>query len=437
MIPRSVREWDYIELEEPGPGAFTRREADRLVDIARATHLGGDDGERILVNYPSKLRAQQVVGIIAAPGVSLEILPKIDGAESNEAVRRNLVHMLAAVYELPIAEGNLTQLGWQRHDLLEIVIRIFIDHLFEAVHKGMPRRYVGHEDDVRALRGRLDLVRQFTILTATPQKLACRFDELSPDIALNQIMKAAVRRLMSISRAPENQRRLAELLLAFDDVRDVAIRALPWNQVILDRTNSAWAQLLNLAKLLLGDRFQSTSSGETEGFSLLFEMNTLFEEFVGRALKRALAGTQYRVRLQGPQNYALAEIGTGKHRFATRPDIVISDANGPVLIIDTKWKRLKGAIDDPKQGVGQSDVYQMMAYSQVYRCPRVMLLYPHHPPLGQSAGQLSVHEIVGAPGNQVCVASLSLKDPKRVPHELRGLLSGGFAELKLPLALAA
>ena len=35
-------------------------------------------------------------------------------------------------------------------------------------------------------------------------------------------------------------------------------------------------------------------------------------------------------------------------------------------------------IDDPKQGVSQSDVYQMMAYAQLYRCPNIMLLYPHH-----------------------------------------------------------
>ena len=57
----------------------------------------------------------------------------------------------------------------------------------------MPRRYVGHEDDLSALRGRLDVKRQFTVLAASPQRLACRFDELSTDIALNRIMKAATR----------------------------------------------------------------------------------------------------------------------------------------------------------------------------------------------------------------------------------------------------
>jgi 5-methylcytosine-specific restriction enzyme subunit McrC len=107
----------------------------------------------------------------------------------------------------------------------------------------------------------------------------------------------------------------------------------------------------------------------------MFEMNTLFEEFVGRTMQKMLAGTDLSVRLQGPRDYALVADNSTK-RFATRPDITIYKDGDPVLIVDTKWKRLKGAIDDAKAGVGQADVYQMMAYAQVYRCKRVMLLYP-------------------------------------------------------------
>ena len=35
----------------------------------------------------------------------------------------------------------------------------------------MPRHYLVYADDVSALRGRLNVTRQFTILAATPQKL--------------------------------------------------------------------------------------------------------------------------------------------------------------------------------------------------------------------------------------------------------------------------
>jgi len=239
-------------------------------------------------------------------------------------------------------------------------------------------------------------------------------------------MRAAVHRLLNIARAPENQRRLAELSFAFSDVSVVPANHLPWDRVILDRTNIAWATLLTFAKLLLGQRFQTTSTGEDRGFSLLFEMNTLFEEYIGRILRRALAGSGLEVRLQGPKDHALTT-DDGTPRFATRPDIVISRGAERVLIIDTKWKRLKGTIDDPQRGVGQADVYQMMAYSQVYRCNRLMLLYPHHKEMGSVEGVLETHLIRGTPDSRLTVASVSLCDLDDLGDRLRTLVFSKIA----------
>ena len=421
MIRRSLREWDYLAVAESGgDDVIPRLAADSLVAAARAAGIGGSDGEAILVNGYHRLRAQQVVGVLVSPTATLEILPKIDGLNAG-AVRHRLIHMLARVFDLDVAIGPITDLGWQQDDLLEILIRLFCDRLFDAVHRGLPRRYVGQEADLSALRGRLDVQRQFTILAVSPQKLACRYDDISADIPLNQIMRAAVDLLSRIARASRNQRRLAELSFAFVDVSVVPINKLPWDWVILDRTNIAWATLLKFARLLLGRRFQTTSTGEEPGVSLLFEMNTLFEEYVGRTLRRALGGSGLDVRLQAPRDHALAE-DNGARRFATRPDIVVSRNTEHLLIIDTKWKRLTGPIDDPQRGVGQSDVYQMMAYSQVYRCDHLMLLYPHHDEIGTDPGILNKYSIRGTPDSRLIVASVSLSDLADLDDRLRRLV---------------
>lgn len=436
MIGRSLLEWSYLAVDDTGVDpAITRPVADSLIAVAKAGHLGGDDGETVLVNGHRRLRAQQVVGVLASPLATLEILPKIDGLGEAD-IRRNLVHMLARVFDLDVAAGAMADLGWQRHDLLEILIRLFCDRLFGVVHRGLPRRYVGHADDLPALRGRLDVIRQFTVRAARPEKLACRYEDLSPDIALNQIMKATVRRLLAVSRAAENQRRLCELALAFADVSAVPVPLLPWRDVVLDRTNQAWSSLLTLARLILGDRFQTTSAGEAHGFSLLFEMNTLFEEFIGRTLKRELAGSGLEVQLQGPRRHALRD-EDDRLRFATRPDIVVSRQGAPVMIIDTKWKRLKGAIDDPKRGVGQADVYQMMAYSQVYQCARLMLLYPHHAEIGGSAGRHGRHTIVGTADATLFIASVGLSNIASVGPALRALVLDHLEAGPLQLATAS
>ncbi len=197
-------------------------------------------------------------------GCQLEILPKIEsageGSTSDITLRKRLVHMLGVVHELPIDAGSMTQLGWQKDTVLELLIRLFCMRVADAVRQGMPRQYVAHDEDLPALRGRLDVTRQFSRHAVAPQRLACRFDDLSADIALNQVMRAAISRLLGLSQAPDNLRALRELSLAYADVAEVPINALPWERITLDRSNQRWRDLLSFARLFLSDRHQQTSA---------------------------------------------------------------------------------------------------------------------------------------------------------------------------------
>lgn len=396
MIHRTILEWEtirYGDADDEIPDAI----ASRIAAVAAASPLAGRGGGGVLEHGRKGLRARGVVGVIAAQGCALEILPKIDipgadGAEATGRIRRRLVHMLAVALDLKIDAGQVTALDWQRETMLEILIRLFSEKLVDAVRQGMPRRYVEHADDLPTLRGRLNVTRQFTALAVDPSRLACRFDALTPDIALNRIMKSAVTRLSRIARTTDNQRRLRDLAFAYADIADVPVAALRWDEVTLDRTNARWRELLNLARLLLGDRFQTTSAGGSDGFSLLFEMNTLFEEYVARMLKRALADTDLRVVSQGGRLYCL-ETDDRRGLFQTRPDILVKRGDAVVQVIDTKWKRIAARIDDPKQGVSQADVYQMMAYGRLYRCGKLTLLYPHHREAGCNEGLIGDYAI--------------------------------------------
>lgn len=429
MIHRSIREWANLAVtpDEDGEGqdhgdSITRSTANALMAAARTTRLGGEDGERVLVNGHHRLRAQQMVGVLTCPSATLEILPKI-GYLNDDAIRRNLVHMLARTLDLKISAGSLASLATQKHDLLEILIRLFCDQLFAAVHRGLPRRYIACEDDLGVLRGRLDAKRQFTVLAGTPQRLACRYEELSADTPLNQIIKAAVERLATVARASENKRRLNELSFVFSNITRVPIRHLPWQRVVLDRTNRIWGTLLKFAGLLLSKRFQTTSLGRHHGYALLFEMNLLFEEYVGRLLRQKLAASVRTIRLQGPKGHALVA-DDGSRRFATRPDIVISQGGRVRLIIDTKWKSLAKHANDLQRSVSHADVYQMIAYGQVYNCDHIMLLYPHD--LSSTHGLQFCNSMLGVENRHLSVATVSLTDLSTVPDQLAHLVKGAI-----------
>ncbi len=216
MIRRTVREWERIgygadETEIPEPYA------DRLA--ARASIFSGPGGEGVLEHGRKGLRARGVVGVVAARDCQLEILPKIEGAGEagvdDATLRNRLIHMLAVARDIRIDPGTAAQLAWQRDTILELLIRLFCNKLVDALRQGMPQQYTDREDDLPALRGRLDITRQFSVLAASPQMLACRFDERSPDMALNQVMKATTSKLSRLARAPDNQRALRELGFAY------------------------------------------------------------------------------------------------------------------------------------------------------------------------------------------------------------------------------
>ncbi|MDQ2067959.1 restriction endonuclease [Xinfangfangia sp. CPCC 101601] len=437
MIRRTIREWQRIDYGLDNE-SLPQGQADRLAALARGSRFAGKSGEGVLEHGRKGLRARGVVGVLATSDCQLEILPKIEGAGegpvSEARLRQRLIHMLSTVHELPIDTGAMTSLAWQRDTVLELMIRLFCNKLTDAVRIGMPRHYIEQEEDLTTLRGRLDVTRQFSVLAVSPQRLACRFDALSPDIALNQVMRATIAKLTRLAQAPDNQRSLRELGFVYADVAQVAPKALRWEQITLDRSNQRWRDLLALARLFLIERHQQTSGGAVEGHALLFEMNVLFEKFVARLLSQALAGSGLRVRAQTGQRDCLYEGDNG--RFRTKPDILVWQDDRVVMVIDTKWKRIVPRINDPKQGVAQSDVYQLMAYAQLYNCQNVMLLYPHHADL--PAEPLCQHFAIARQdaAERLSLATLDLTGPARAQKEaLKQLVSAALSEA--PKALAA
>lgn len=426
MPAYTVREWDRLEYGI-GKENIPPEHADRLAALATRSAFAGRGGSGVLEHGRHALRARGVVGILASGDVSLEILPKIDvvpgaGVDiQNAAIRRRLVHMLAVALDLKIDLGSMTNLEWQNNTLLEILIRVFCDKLTAVLRKGMPRRYVECDEDLPSLRGRLDITRQFTRHAVNPSRLACQFDFLSENIALNQIMKAAVTRLLSISRRTANQQRLRELAFVYGEITDLPVSALRWGEVVIDRTNRPWLELFSMAQLFLQDRYQTTTGGAGHGTAMLFEMNTLFEEYVGRKVTRLLSGTDYKVSLQGGRLFCLTGQGSERGLFQTKPDILIRRGGVVTHVIDTKWKRISSRIDDPKQGVSQADVYQMMAYAQLYGAPRLTLLYPYHPGLGIYSDVHARHCITGH-ATILETASIDVSDSPSEMDALRRLL---------------
>lgn len=397
----TVREWGHVKI---GEGGFTRGQADALFAAACQHPLAGRDATNILVYRQDRIVARQMVGMLSAKGCSLEILPKVDPEKEDglgpDAVRGQLVQMLDVALGLDLDMGRKAAMDRQKITLLDILIRAFADKLLAEVRRGLPRLYRHCEDDLPALRGRLDTTRQLTRNLVRPDRLACRFDQLDPDTPLMQVMASAVAFLTKHSRSVATRRKLDELRHAFVDIRPVAPNRLPWKEVQIDRTNRRWESLFGLAQLLLRREWQATHHAEAapEGVSLLFPMNDLFEKYVAALMRKGLAGSGIKVVDQGGHKACLGQYTRDKilqrgNVFQTRPDLILRRSGETLAIIDTKWKKLSVDPLSKKQGVSQADVYQLMAYARLYPTTNLMLLYPEIP--NAPCGERSAFGIVG------------------------------------------
>lgn len=369
----------------------------------------------------NSLVTQNFVGVIHLGSFQVDVLPKVHDDVSR--LRRNLVEMVAGTFKLKLHGGVAGQMERSSHSVLEALVCLYCKSLWQALHKGMVKRYETRQDNLVVLRGRLNVAQQLRHNLARPDRLHCSFDEFTPDNELNRVLKLSLRILLRLVNTEQTTRNIAELLMCFDEVGDVSASSLKWERVVIDRLSESYAPLVRMARMFIEGYTPDLVSGKSDGFAVLFDMNELFEEFVGRQVQRVTSLTGVRTLLQSPV-LPLARLASGETCFQLRPDIVLMDGPAPKVVMDTKWKRLKvGVAND---GLSAADIYQMHAYAQRYSVRNVVLLYPHYPELGpwqplrNTYSFVRSNETVGL--QYMSVATIDLENLKTVPWQLQLIL---------------
>jgi len=374
-----------------------------------------------------KLIAQQYVGVLKIGDNSIEILPKIEGLDTEDTIRKNLISMLAVTKKLDIKDSELAKLGVQNLNLLEILIRLFCDRFFEQMKKGFIHNYEYRQENLNYIKGKILPNLNIRKNYLSSEKTFCEYDEFHIDTPLNRTFKTTIQFLLKNTKDNKNRVKLRELAFALDDVSNIAPEEIEWNRIHFDRQTKRYEILFNLARLFLNKKTNNVSSGDTLGFALVFDMNELFEEYIGIQAS-SIAGKQSdfnkffkSVKLQSPMKPLLLDQSNNKGMFVTKPDITITNFVDENIIIDTKWK-----IIDPeknKSNISQQDIYQMLAYSINYSSKDVFLLYPYQSNLSQN-GLYKTYKVNSAESKtNIHIASIALNDLSLVRQQLNEILS--------------
>jgi len=310
------------------------------------------------------LQAQNYVGVIQTKdGTTIEILPKIQNLDTDES-KKILIKMLKTLRKSPFKNFNMAHLKSSKMPLFEIFITMFLEELSKLIQKGIKSDYITKEENLKFLKGKLKINEQIKKNYIHKENFFVEYQEFLSDRIENRLIKTTLEFLYKKSKSNKNQQRIREFLFVFDGIKVSHNIKNDFSKVKLNRQMKDYEQTLLWSRTFLLENSFSPYKGSDMAFALLFDMNLLFESYVGHYLKKK--GLD--VSLQDKGKYLVEE----PNKFALKPDIVINDVDEQ-LIADTKWKIIKREKD-----ISQADMYQLYAYGTKYtECKKLYLIYPY------------------------------------------------------------
>jgi len=387
MSPRAIVCFEFDKLVASVPGDGGPKQADAPFEVQPHV-FNWLDGEarynsasgRAAWIRPSRQRGAPAVeftsyvGVVRAPnGTQIEILPKIGKSSDADVgrIRRTLLEMLSSLPRFRHILTDNALLQTSRLPLLDIFIHQFLQAVQAIVKRGLRGGYSTRQDNLFALRGKLQVATHLRENLIRRERFFSEFDEFSTDRAENRLIHTALKLALSWSSSALNQQLARELCFVFCDVPVSKVPAVDLQLIELDRDMGYYTSALAWATLILRGHSPLTGSGKNQAPSMLFPMQDVFEAYVAKHLKAQLHPS-FDLQKQ-PRSLSLVRYGDkDKHEgwFQLKPDLLVtySTSNCMCMVLDTKWKLLDVMKDNSRDkfGLSQADFYQMYAYGQTY-----------------------------------------------------------------------
>ena len=308
-------------------------------------------------------------------GFQIQVLPKIDfSAEEdtgNGATKKLFLKMLRSMKDFPGKVFNDAALKVDQMNLYEIFINMYIQEVRQLVKHGIKSAYMEMEDNLNYYKGKLLVGKHLRVNLPHKEKFYVGYEEFHQNRPENQLVKATLEKLQKLTTSAENSKEIRQLLVSFEMVESSTAYETDFAKAVINRNTKDYENLLKWSRVFLMNESFTTFSGPTTSRALLFPMESVYESYVAREMKKVFIPAGWDVSSQDKGQYLFVE---PKRQFALRPDIVLRKGSR-TIVLDTKWKKLINN-EGKNYGISQADMYQMYAYSKKYETSEVWLLYP-------------------------------------------------------------
>ena len=269
--------------------------------------------------------------------------------------------MLSYVYQ------NLQQKNYKKietesfENALDLFTSILAIGIISQLKHGLSREYIEYQDKLSTLRGKIDINESIKLMVSKDRRLACRYDELSENHYMNQIIKTTALYLLNSSDVQrKNKAMLKKSIFFFYNVNTIEPSAIRWRSLHFHRHNASYRLLMNICYLVLNELILTTNDGKRKlaAFNDDQQMSRLYEKFILEYYKKHFP--QYR---PSAREIKWDTIGTMDFLPRMYSDCMLIDIkSGKKLIIDTKYygKILQTHYDIDT--IQSNNLYQIYSY---------------------------------------------------------------------------
>ncbi len=277
---------------------------------------------------------------------------------------RNIYYLLCYAWG-HVGEGETVDVGSEKFGgLVDLFAKVLNEGVSRLVSRGLDRDYLSIHEDIRGLKGKLDLATTIKRNLLLNGKTHCAFDELSYDVSQNRILKATLHSLTLVTTLdPAERRRTERLYRKLDAVSDVRLTASLFRTVQIHRNNRFYNFLLHLCRII----YENLLVNEEEGTAQFrdfredeHQMGLVFQQFVRTFCERE---TDYRVSAPRINWFGAEGSKTDlRHLPGMQTDIVLRSPER-TIIADTKfYKHPLVTSQFGGRRVRSGHLYQIFAY---------------------------------------------------------------------------
>tara|TARA_B100000315_G_C14568463_1_gene584180 strand:- start:807 stop:2183 length:1377 start_codon:yes stop_codon:yes gene_type:complete len=325
----------------------------------------------------NEIKSNKYVGVIHFGGNKINLLPKIF-FDSNKDYLTNEVNQIQnhilwwLSYCRKIKFPNYqTSLGSTKSDFFEVFIYLFSKYTRELLINCIYQQYEEIDMELSFVKGRLNTNEYINqnLSKGKWHKLNCTYDSFAFDNEFNRIIKYVTTLLFNVTSNQENKKNLREILFILDEVSDERATSLQCDRISFNPTFGEFETVKDYCKLFLTNCVSFDYKSDLKLFAFLLPMEYVFEDFIFGFIDKEIKSIT--AKAQRIDTY-LDEAKT----FNLQPDLFLK-IDDKSLIADTKYKIVYSDESDPKKGISQNDLYQMLAYAIRFEVEEIILFYPN------------------------------------------------------------